>query len=68
MRTWGFADCGYTYNNTGSCYQTFTKGAAAPVYSDAAMKNLDYAIYRARQAGTHVVIPLTNNWQDLGGM
>lgn len=39
------------------------------VFADAAdAGRLDYVLYAAGQAGIKLVIPLTNNWRDFGGM
>ncbi|MEP6561011.1 MAG: cellulase family glycosylhydrolase [Nakamurella sp.] len=37
-------------------------------YDDAAFDSLDYAIYKAGQLGLRLVLALTNNWPDYGGM
>ena len=31
-------------------------------------RGLDYLLHRAGEAGIRVILPLTNNWQDYGGM
>jgi mannan endo-1,4-beta-mannosidase len=41
-----------------------------PAYNDGAdgLSKLDYVVARAGQEGVKLVIPLTNNWTDFGGM
>lgn len=38
------------------------------VYDEAAFDSLDYAVYKAGQLGLRLVLTLTNNWSDYGGM
>jgi mannan endo-1,4-beta-mannosidase len=38
------------------------------VYDEAAFDSLDYAVYKAGQVGVRLVLVLTNNWPDYGGM
>ena len=37
-------------------------------YDEAAFDSLDYAVYKAGQVGVRLVLALTNNWPDYGGM
>src|SRR5882757_5966968 len=75
LRTWGFLDIG---NADGSnsvsgpkngVYFQYWNGAR-PAYNDGetGLQRLDYVLYAARQAGIKLVIPLTNNWNDFGGI
>jgi mannan endo-1,4-beta-mannosidase len=75
MRTWGFLDIG---NQDGSnsvagisdgIYFQYWDGDS-PAYNDGAtgLEKLDYVLAAAREAGIKLVIPLTNNWRDFGGM
>ena len=75
MRTWGFLDIG---NQDGSnsvrgiqegIYFQYWDGDS-PAYNDGptGLEKLDYMLFAARQAGIRLVIPLTNNWNDFGGM
>jgi mannan endo-1,4-beta-mannosidase len=75
MRTWGFLDIG---NQDGSnsvagiadgIYFQYWDGAK-PAYNDGAtgLEKLDYVLAAAREAGVKLIIPLTNNWRDFGGM
>lgn len=38
------------------------------VYDEAAFDSIDYAVYKAGQLGIRLVLGLTNNWPDYGGM
>jgi mannan endo-1,4-beta-mannosidase len=75
LRTWGFLDIG---NADGSnsvrgpqegVYFQYWDGDS-PAYNDGpnGLARLDYVVYAAKQAGVRLVIPLTNNWNDFGGM
>src|SRR5689334_17322054 len=60
MRAWAFAD-GSGHGWTPLQPQPF-------VYDSAAFDPLDYSIYKAGQLGIKLVLGLTNNWPDYGGM
>lgn len=75
VRTWGWLDIG---NQDGSnsihgkqegIYFQYWDGSA-PAYNDGpdGLEHLDYVVYKAGQEGLKLVIPLTNNWQDFGGI
>ncbi|WP_162906968.1 cellulase family glycosylhydrolase [Allorhizocola rhizosphaerae] len=75
LRTWGFLDIG---NQDGSnsvrgkadgIYFQYWDGDS-PAYNDGAdgLQKLDYVLYSARRHGVKLIIPLTNNWNDFGGM
>ena len=76
VRTWGWLDIG---NQDGSnsvgggkadgVYFHYWDGSA-PAFNDGpdGLQHLDYVIYKAGQLGLKLVIPLTNNWTDFGGM
>lgn len=75
LRTWGFLDIG---NADGSnsvagpadgVYFQYWDGAK-PAYNDGpdGLERLDYVLKAARDAGIKLVIPLTNNWRDFGGI
>jgi mannan endo-1,4-beta-mannosidase len=75
LRTWGFLDIG---NADGSdsirgkadgVYFQYWDGDS-PAYNDGAdgLQRLDYVLASARRHGIRLVIPLTNNWNDFGGM
>lgn len=75
LRTWGFLDIGNAdgSNSIGGpkngVYFQYWDGTR-PAYNDGpdGLARLDYVLYAARQAGIRLVIPLTNNWNDFGGM
>jgi mannan endo-1,4-beta-mannosidase len=58
IRAWAFAD------GTGTAALQPSPG----VYNSAAFDSLDYAIAKAGQLGIKLVLVLTNNWPDYGGM
>lgn len=75
LRTWGFLDIG---NADGSnsvrgpsegVYFQYWDGDS-PAYNDGedGLQRLDYVVYAAKRAGIKLVIPLTNNWNDFGGI
>lgn len=38
------------------------------VYDPSGFERLDYAVWRAKQAGLRLLIPFVNNWDEFGGM
>jgi mannan endo-1,4-beta-mannosidase len=75
LRTWGFLDIG---NQDGSnsvrgpadgVYFQYWDGDS-PAYNDGpnGLQRLDYVLDSARRHGIKLIIPLTNNWNDFGGM
>ncbi|GAA0900822.1 hypothetical protein GCM10009557_76860 [Virgisporangium ochraceum] len=75
LRTWGFLDIG---NQDGSnsirgkadgVYFQYWDGTK-PAYNDGpdGLQKLDYVLASARRHNIRLVIPLTNNWNDFGGM
>lgn len=75
LRHWGFLDIG-TLGGTDSVagpadgvWFQYWDGEK-PAYHDGpdGLERLDYVLYAARQAGIKLVIPVTNNWRDFGGM
>ncbi len=68
VRMWVFCDssCG-----NGFFFQSFPTGASAPVYNDSATNgfaNVDLAVNQANKLGIKLIMTLTNNWHDFGGM
>ncbi|MFY9726437.1 MAG: cellulase family glycosylhydrolase [Bryobacteraceae bacterium] len=68
VRMWVFCDstCG-----NGFFFQFFNTGAGAPVYNDSAINgldNVDLAVNEANALGIKLIMTLTNNWTDFGGM
>jgi mannan endo-1,4-beta-mannosidase len=77
LRTWGFLDIGNQDGSNsvrgiqeGTYFQYWDPATRHPAYNDGptGLEKLDYVLYAARQAGIRLVIPLTNNWNDFGGM
>lgn len=75
LRTWGFLDIG---NQDGSnsirekadgVYFQYWDGTK-PAYNDGpdGLQRLDYVLASAKRHGVRLIIPLTNNWNDFGGM
>jgi mannan endo-1,4-beta-mannosidase len=75
VRTWGWLDIG---NEDGSnsvagkadgVYFQYWDGTK-PAYNDGpdGLQRLDYVVAKAKSLGLRLVIPLTNNWADFGGM
>lgn len=79
VRIWGFIDRG-ALDGTGNIdgvghkdgvyFQYWDPVAGKPAYNDGVdgLQRLDYVVHRAEQLGLKVVIVLTNNWRDFGGM
>jgi mannan endo-1,4-beta-mannosidase len=67
VRTWGFndvtADPGY-----GAYYQLWTNGVATLNTGANGLQRFDYVITSAKAHGIKLIVPLTNNWSDYGGM
>ncbi len=79
VRTWGFFDIGTLDGSPptsthgpqeGVYFHYWDTTAGAPAYNDGpdGLERLDYVVYKAGQEGVRLVIPLTNNWSDFGGM
>ena len=75
MRTWAFTDIGLKdgtgsvdAGNTTTYFQYW--GGSAPAYNDGAtgLEKLDYVVAKAKAEGIRLVLPLTNNWNNFGGM
>jgi len=60
LRAWAFAD------GVGNGFPPLQPQPY--VYDEAAFDSIDYAVYKAGQLGIRLVIGLTNNWPDYGGM
>jgi mannan endo-1,4-beta-mannosidase len=68
VRTWAFFD---TPAPAGTVwFQSWEAGESRVVYNDgrAGLQKLDYVIAQARARGLKVVLALTNNWPDYGGV
>ncbi|WP_433045028.1 cellulase family glycosylhydrolase [Dactylosporangium sp. CS-033363] len=64
VRTWGFMESG----QNGVSFLSFD--GTKPVANDGpdGLQRLDYVLKAAHDKGIRLVIPLTNNWSDFGGM
>ena len=60
VRAWAFAD------GSGNSYTPLQPQPYT--YDEAAFDSLDYAVWKAGRLGIRLVLPLTNNWPDYGGM
>lgn len=54
----------------GVYFQYWDSVAQKPAYNDGdnGLRKLDYLLYKARQNDIRIVMVLTNNWRDFGGM
>lgn len=80
MRMWAFFDVQDPYEpdrassvhrgNGPTWFQGWDAQAGAPVVNDGAhgLEQLDFAIAEAGRRGLELVLPLTNNWSNFGGM
>jgi mannan endo-1,4-beta-mannosidase len=80
VRMWAFIDRGSLDGRVrsvdgdgtkqGIYFQAWDPVAARPIFNDGAdgLMGLDYALLKARQLGLKVVLVLTNNWHEFGGM
>ena len=62
VRAWGFLD----EPHDGVVFQSWAAGA--PVYHEDGLVKLDYVVAAARQRDIRIILPLVNNWKDLGGI
>lgn len=75
LRTWGFLDIGNQdgtdsiHGKADGVYFQYWDGEK-PAYNDGpdGLERLDYVLKAASDAGIKLVIPLTNNWSDFGGI
>lgn len=80
FRHWAFTDRGSLDGSVaaldgdgtkeGVYFQYWDPTAQKPAYNDGAtgLERLDYLLYKARQNDIRIVMVLTNNWRDFGGM
>lgn len=80
IRVWGYLDRGSldgTVRNVdgagekgGVYFQAWDPATKRPVYNDGAtgMEHLDYVLDKAKKLDLKVIVVLTNNWKDFGGM
>ncbi|KAI0733072.1 endo-beta-mannanase [Fomitopsis betulina] len=65
VRTWGFND---VTSASGDYYQLWTNGTAAINYGSTGLENFDNVVASAKAHGLRLIVTLTNNWSDYGGM
>jgi len=67
VRMWVFCDssCG-----NGFFFQYWNTATGAPAYNDQSngLDNVDFAVNEANKLGIKLIMTLTNNWTDFGGM
>ena len=79
IRIWGFIDIGYQNGSNsadqnypikgdGIYFQYFDPVAMEPTFNDTNLRMLDYVLYKAGSLNLKILITLTNNWSDFGGM
>lgn len=84
MRMWGFIDIGSRDGSVdsvdpnldpdgtknGAYFQYWDSKLGRPAYNDGktGLERLDYALARAAERELKVILVLTNNWRDFGGM
>ncbi|KDQ27597.1 glycoside hydrolase family 5 protein [Pleurotus ostreatus PC15] len=67
VRTWGFndqTDAGYW----GPYYQLWTNGVPTVNTGASGLENFDKVVAAAKANGIRLIVALTNNWSDYGGM
>ncbi|OBZ68183.1 putative mannan endo-1,4-beta-mannosidase F [Grifola frondosa] len=65
VRTWGFND---VTSASGDYYQLWSNGKAAVNTGATGLQNFDNVVAAAKANGLRLIVSLTNNWSDYGGM
>jgi mannan endo-1,4-beta-mannosidase len=65
MRTWAFLD-GEPHN--GVVYQSWDAESRSARYHEEGLVRLDYVVAAAAARGIRLILPLINNWKDMGGI
>ncbi|KAI0769787.1 mannanase [Trametes elegans] len=65
VRTWGFND---VTSANGVYYQLWQNGKATVNMGSTGLENFDNVIAAAKANGLRLIVALTNNWSDYGGM
>ncbi|TFY63162.1 hypothetical protein EVJ58_g3416 [Rhodofomes roseus] len=65
VRTWGFND---VTTPSGDYYQLWTNGTPTINYGSTGLENFDNVVAAAKENGLRLIVALTNNWADYGGM
>ena len=60
VRTWAFCDGGM---HDGFCFQPSPQSYHEPTFVQ-----LDYVVFKAKQQGIKLILPLVNNWGEFGGI
>ena len=80
LRTWAFLDRGSLDESRanakepghaeGVYFQYWDEALARPAFNDGAngLQHLDFVLHAARERGLKLILVLTNNWRDFGGM
>jgi mannan endo-1,4-beta-mannosidase len=80
MRTWGFIDRGALDGSVANVdgeghkedvyFQYWDTQAKKPAYNDGenGLVRLDYTLSKAKEVGVRILVVLTNNWKEFGGM
>lgn len=79
VRTWAFIDRGSLDGRVsdvdgpgkdGVYFQYWDTATGRPAYNDGpnGLQRLDYVLAAARARGLRLILPMTNNWRDFGGM
>jgi mannan endo-1,4-beta-mannosidase len=80
VRLWGFLDRGSldgsvrnvhgTGHKDGVHFQHWDPSKKRPAYNDGpdGLERLDFVLHHARRLGLKLIVVLTNNWRDFGGM
>ena len=67
IRVWAFLDVSRG-GDLGSAFQYWDASARTVTVNATALQRLDYMLMRARSLGLRLILTLTNNWADFGGM
>ncbi|KAH7920409.1 glycoside hydrolase family 5 protein [Leucogyrophana mollusca] len=67
VRTWGFNDVNTTVD-AGDYYQLWTGSTATINYGATGLENFDNVIAAAKANNIRLIVTLTNNWDNYGGM
>lgn len=65
LRVWGWND---VTSPSGTYYQLWNGATPTINYGADGLQKFDTVVASAKAAGIRLVVPLTNNWQDYGGM
>ncbi|KAG8953484.1 hypothetical protein FRC04_002326 [Tulasnella sp. 424] len=67
VRTWGFNEVvGSCPSGNTVCFQTWS--GSTPTIQTSALTKFDQIVASAKSHGLRLIVPLTNNWSDFGGM